>query len=848
MEESMKLLILDGNSVINRAYFGVKPLTTREGLYTHAIYGFLNILERMEKEEQPDAVCVAFDLHGPTFRHLKYDGYKATRHGMPEELAQQMPVMMQVLQAMNIPIYACQGWEADDVIGTVGRICSNNGWECVVVTGDRDSLQLIDENVHVKLVISRPGQTTATLYTREKFWEEYGFEPKKMVDLKALMGDSSDNIPGVAGVGPKTATELLTKFGSLDGVYDNLADASIRPKLREKLEAGKENAYLSYDLATIRCEAPIDFEPKDAIVQPYNRPELYQLFQKLEFVRLIDRYGLRGAELEMPKQQEKKGVILPRVEQLPPKGEKLAVYLAADGSIGVAWKQGVTVVTPMEAFGLQDVITGAKELILHDAKASLHAFDEIGIQVGNISFDTALAAYDLNPSQSDYPISKLATTFLGITVDDGNAVACAEAMWNLADTLLRELRQQGMEHLYFTIELPLCSVLYAMETRGIAIDRQQLEQFAQMLSQRIADCETLIYGYSDGPFNINSTKQLGELLFEKMGLPPVKKTKTGYSTNADVLEKLKDKHPIIPAIMDYRMLTKLKSTYADGLIKVIGEDGRIHTTFQNLVTATGRLSSTEPNLQNIPVRTDLGAEIRKMFVPKKGYVLVDADYSQIELRVLAHIARDPVMQQAFCGGQDIHSATAAQVFGVAPEDVTALQRRHAKAVNFGIVYGISEFSLAEDIGVSRYEAKAYIDSYLANYSGVKAYMKQVVADAREKGYTATMYGRRRYIPELSSSNFNIRQGAERIALNTPIQGAAADIIKLAMIRVETALKASYPAAQLLLQVHDELIVECPEEIAEQVAALVSREMENTANLSIPLQAEAKWGKSWYDAK
>ena len=344
MEESMKLLILDGNSVINRAYFGVKPLTTREGLYTHAIYGFLNILERMEKEEQPDAVCVAFDLHGPTFRHLKYDGYKATRHGMPEELAQQMPVMMQVLQAMNIPIYACQGWEADDVIGTVGRICSNNGWECVVVTGDRDSLQLIDENVHVKLVISRPGQTTATLYTREKFWEEYGFEPKKMVDLKALMGDSSDNIPGVAGVGPKTATELLTKFGSLDGVYDNLADASIRPKLREKLEAGKENAYLSYDLATIRCEAPIDFEPKDAIVQPYNRPELYQLFQKLEFVRLIDRYGLRGAELEMPKQQEKKGVILPRVEQLPPKGEKLAVYLAADGSIGVAWKQGVTVV------------------------------------------------------------------------------------------------------------------------------------------------------------------------------------------------------------------------------------------------------------------------------------------------------------------------------------------------------------------------------------------------------------------------------------------------------------------------------------------------------------------------
>jgi len=843
----MKLLILDGNSVINRAYFGVKPLTTREGLYTHAIYGFLNILERMEKEEQPDAVCVAFDLHGPTFRHLKYDGYKATRHGMPEELAQQMPVMKQVLQAMNIPIYACQGWEADDVIGTVGRICSNNGWECVIVTGDRDSLQLIDENVNVKLVISRPGQTTATLYTQEKFREEYGFEPKKMVDLKSLMGDSSDNIPGVAGVGPKTATELLLKFGSLDGVYENLDDGSIRPKLREKLENSKENAYLSYDLATIRCEAPIDFEPKDAIVQPYNRPALYQLFQKLEFVRLIDRYGLRGAEIEMPK-QEKKGASLARVEQLPPDGEKLAVYLAADGSVGIAWKDGVTVVTPMEAFGLDSVLRGASSLVLHDMKTSLHALDGMELSAGTVCFDTALAAYDLNPSQSDYPVSKLATTFLGTTVDDGDALSCAEAVWNLEGILREELQKQGMEQLYFDIELPLCSVLYAMEKRGIAIDRQQLEQFGEMLAQRIADCESLIYSYSGGPFNINSTKQLGELLFDQMGLPPVKKTKTGYSTNADVLEKLKDKHPIIPAIMDYRMLTKLKSTYADGLMKVICEDGRIRTTFQNLVTATGRLSSTEPNLQNIPVRTDLGAEIRKMFVPKEGCVLVDADYSQIELRVLAHIAGDEAMQAAFCGGLDIHTATAAQVFGVAPEAVTPLQRRHAKAVNFGIVYGISEFSLAEDIGVSRYEARDYIDSYLANYRGVKAYMKKVVEDARETGYTCTMYGRKRYIPELKSSNFNVRQGAERMTLNTPIQGTAADLIKLAMIRVENALAANYPEAKLLLQVHDELIVECPETQAAQVAELVSREMEGIAKLSIPLQAEAKWGKSWYDAK
>jgi len=843
----MKLLILDGNSVINRAFFGVKPLTTREGLYTHAIYGFLNILERMEREEQPDAVCVAFDLHGPTFRHLRYEGYKATRHGMPEELAQQMPVMKQVLTAMNIPIYQCQGWEADDVIGTVGRICSNNGWECVVVTGDRDSLQLIDENVHVKLVISRPGQTSATLYTEEKFREEYGFEPKKLVDLKALMGDSSDNIPGVAGVGPKTATELLLKYGSLDGVYANLEDASIRPKLREKLTEGKENAYLSYELATIRCEAPIDFEPKDAIVQPYNRPALYALFQKLEFVRLIDKYGLRGAELELPK-QEKKGSALPRVQTLPESGENIAVYIADDGSVGIAWQKGVTVLTPLEAGNLSEILCNAESLILHDMKTTKHALSEMGAEAGAVCFDTALAAYDLNPSQSDYPVSKLATNFLGTTVEDTDAAACAEAIWNLKPILKEELNAQSMTSLYFEIELPLCDVLYDMEKRGIAVDREQLEQFGDMLARRIAECESLVYSYSDGPFNINSTKQLGELLFDKMGLPPVKKTKTGYSTNADVLEKLKNKHPIIPAIMDYRMLTKLKSTYADGLVKVIGDDGRIRTTFQNLVTATGRLSSTEPNLQNIPVRTDLGAEIRKMFVPSAGCVLVDADYSQIELRVLAHIAQDEVMQNAFISGLDIHTATASQVFGVNAESVTPLQRRHAKAVNFGIVYGISEFSLAEDIGVSRYAARDYIDSYLANYKGVKAYMKQVVEDAREKGYTSTLYGRKRYIPELKSSNFNVRQGAERIALNTPIQGTAADLIKLAMIRVDRALRENYPEAKLLLQVHDELIVECPEALADKVAELVSQEMERIAVLKVPLVAEAKWGKSWYDAK
>ena len=842
----MKLLILDGNSVINRAYFGVRPLTTRDGLYTHAIYGFLNILEKVEKEEQPEAICVSFDLHGPTFRHLKYDGYKANRHGMPEELAMQMPVMKDVLRAMNIPIYECQGWEADDVIGTVGKICSNNDWECVIVTGDRDSLQLIDRNVRVKLVISKPGQTTATLYTEEKFREEYGFEPKKLIDLKALMGDSSDNIPGVAGVGPKTAKELLAKFGSLDGVYENLEDPSIRPKLREKLENDRENAYLSYDLATIRPEAPIDFAPEDAIVRPYNKPELYQLFQRLEFVRLIDKYGLRGAE-QAAVQPERKREPLSRLDAIPEGEDSCAVYLAEDGSLGFACEKGVCVLSPME-IRMDTICLKNRELILHDSKTTMHRLDQLGISFDGCTFDTALAAYDLNPSQADYPVSKLATNFLGTTVSDGDAAACAEAIWHLRPALEEELKKNGMEKLYRQVELPLCTVLYRMENRGICMDTHQMKAFGEMLRQRIADCESLIFSYAQGPFNINSTKQLGELLFEKLGLPPVKKTKTGYSTNADVLEKLKDKHPIIPAIMDYRMLTKLNSTYAEGLMKAVEADGRVRTTFQNLVTATGRLSSTEPNLQNIPVRTDLGAEIRKMFVPKTSCVLVDADYSQIELRVLAHISEDKVMQEAFCNGTDIHTLTASQVFGVSTDQVTPLQRRHAKAVNFGIVYGISEFSLAEDIGVSRYEARAYIDSYLEKYPGVRAYMKQVVEQARERGYTETLFGRRRYIPELKSSNFNIRSGAERIALNTPIQGTAADLIKLAMIRVEEALNRDFPEAQLLLQVHDELIVECPEAIAPQVAQRISREMESVYPLSIPLTAEAKIGKSWYDAK
>ena len=838
----MKLMILDGNSVINRAYYGIRPLTTKEGLFTNAIYGFLNILHKLEQEERPDALCVAFDLHGPTFRHLQYDGYKATRHGMPEELAMQMPVMKDVLAAMNIPIYQCQGWEADDVIGTVGKICCSQNWKCVIVTGDRDSLQLVNDCVSVKLVTTKAGQTQATLYTPEKFREDYGFEPLKLIDLKALMGDSSDNIPGVAGVGPKTATDLLLKFGSLDGVYANLEDASIKEGVRKKLMAGEESARLSYDLATIRCEAPIDFKPEDALRKEIDKPALRELFVRLEFVKLLDRYGLREAEPVKPDE-----TMAPTVcAALPSVHEPCALMFSADGAqVAAAWADGVCVT---DAACAKALCESAAPKICADWKNLRGKLLDRGWSCGNFDFDAALAAYVLDPSQSDYSLGKLAAVYLDRTLPDGDLAAQAAALWQLRPVLWSKLKEQSMDRLYEQIEFPLCSVLSDMERTGVTVDRMALMAFSSMLTQRIAEAQSTVYALAGEEFNINSTKKLGEILFEKLGLPPVKKTKTGYSTNADVLEKLRPKHPIIDAILEYRMLTKLSSTYADGLLKVIADDGRIHTTFQNMVTATGRLSSTDPNLQNIPVRRELGSEIRKMFVAEDGCVLVDADYSQIELRVLAHIADDANMQEAFRSGEDIHAVTASQVFGVPLAEVTPEMRRNAKAVNFGIVYGISAWSLSQDIGVFPEEAKAYMDAYLENYSGVRAYMKDIVVQARDMGYVTTLYGRRRYLPELKSSNFNLRSFGERVALNTPIQGTAADIIKLAMIRVDRALKQEKLKARLILQVHDELIVECPSEEADRVRAILEREMQQVADLTVPLLVEAKQGGSWYEAK
>ena len=872
----MKLMILDGNSVINRAFYGVRPLTTRDGLYTNAIFGFLNILQRVRSEEKPDALCVAFDLHGPTFRHLQYEGYKATRHGMPEELAMQMPVMKEVLSAMNIPIYECQGWEADDVIGTVADQCEKQGWNCVILTGDRDSLQLVNNSVTVKLVRTQGGQTNTTNYTPEVFREEYGLEPIRLIDLKALMGDSSDNIPGVAGVGPKTASELLKKYGTLDGVYDNLTPENMKGKLFEKLQKGRESAYLSYDLATIRKNAPIEFSPEENLVLEPKRKALYELFTRLEFQKLIDKYSLRSAAFEEDdsRQTEIAEECRSEMVQTEERAQELAALFAEQKYVVLHFAEDFSafaVYAPQTENTMylytQERLGGALESVLpplltaqirkvtHDSKPLMRGLLAKGLPIDGFVFDTAVAAYLLDATRGKYALTALIEDYLHFTpptAQDTTAygvlmseTAAIEALYEMFS---EKLREQGADKLYDEIELPLCRVLAEMEHDGVQVDREALSQFGAMLADRIASCEAYIFEVAGGEFNINSTKQLGELLFEKLGLPPVKKTKSGYSTNAEVLEALKEKHPVVQAIMDYRMLTKLKSTYADGLQKEIAPDGRIHTTFQNLVTATGRLSSTEPNLQNIPVRTELGSEIRKMFVPRDGWVFVDADYSQIELRVLAHIARDRQMQAAFRSGEDFHSVTASQVFNVPLSAVTPLMRRHAKAVNFGIVYGISEYSLSQDIGVSRREAREYIDNYLTKYAGVRDYMKDIVETARKQGYVETIFGRRRRIPEINNSNFNIRSGAERIALNTPVQGTAADIIKLAMVRVFDALKQQALQARLILQVHDELIVECPAFEAQSVMDIITEAMENAVELAVPLIAEAKMGESWYDAK
>ena len=878
----MKLMVLDGNSIINRSFYGIRPLTTRDGLYTHAVYGFLTTLQRLLDEEKPEGLCVTFDRREPTFRHEADADYKATRHAMPEELAVQMPVLKQVLDAMDIPRYELVGFEADDLIGTISRRCEAAGWDCIIVTGDKDSLQLVTEHTKVKLVSTRMGQTTTKDMTPGTFREQYGFDPIHMIDLKALMGDTSDNIPGVPGVGEKTAMALVQRYGSIDEIYRLLPDIEAKPAAIRKLQAGEDAARHSYWLATIVTDAPLAFDPAENVRRPF-RPELYDLLLKLEFQKLIDRYGLRPAA-----QTEEKPDCTATAEELLTAAqaeEFLALWRAADCVVVYALPDLSALAVECEAADgsraaelyadryegdwqalLTALFSGDIKKAAHNVKDLMAALLAQGLPIEGFVFDTALAAYLLDATAGSYDLQRLFVAYYNEELPRpvhlepdafsmlGDRAAAAAALLSytaavaaLRETLAPKLRELELEPLYYDVELPLCAVLARMEQRGFLIDRAALAQFGETLQTSITQLEQQIYAAAGAPFNINSPKQLGKVLFEDMQLPHGKKTKTGWSTNADVLDKLRGV-PIVADVLQYRQYAKLKSTYADGLLKAVSPDGRIRTSFQMTVTATGRLSSTEPNLQNIPTRTELGSQMRRMFVAAPGNVLVDADYSQIELRLLAHISGDEAMCRAFRSGEDFHTLTAARVFHVEPQDVTPEMRRRAKAVNFGVVYGISPFSLSQDIGVTVAEAKEYMERYFQTYTGVRAYMDRIVEQARADGYVETLMHRRRALPELKSSNHNLRAFGERVALNMPIQGTAADLMKLAMVRVERRLADEGLAAQLIMQVHDELIVECPEDEAARVQALLEEEMSGVMTLAVPLPAEAHCGKNWLTAK
>lgn len=876
----MKFMVIDGNSILNRAFYGVRLLTNHDGLPTNAIYGFLSTLFRLQDEYTPDRTIVCFDVKEKTFRHQKFDSYKATRKGMPDELAAQLPVMKEVLDALGMIRCEKGGYEADDLIGTISRKAEEQGNDCLIVTGDRDSLQLVSAHTTVHLVSSKGGQDTSRDITPEVFREEYGFDPIRLIDLKALMGDSSDNISGVPGVGEKTAMNLLHTFGSLDEVYRHLDAPEIKKGLRDKLTNGEQAARDSYWLATIERDAPLPIDMQALPDAQMDRDALYDLLTRLEFKSFLTRLGLSKTEAPAPTATERKRVELTDLEsaqkQLDALTELSAVPLFAAPELRAfaLLAQDTVYLLSSDSFSVTDwdtvtarLFAGDIKLVMHDAKPTYVELLEAGLAAQGVLFDTSIAAYLLDPTASAYDLERVALSYLNrelpkvdLTAEDAfsplggrdSALAAmtanVEAIADIYAEASARLEEQGMHKLFFEMEMPLMTVLAEMQQAGCKADADQLCAFGEQLDTRIAALTEQIYEAAGHEFNIQSSKQLGVVLFEELGLPYKKKTKTGYSTSAEVLESLAGYHPMIADVLEYRQLTKLKSTYVDGLLKVIAPDGRIHSHFQQTVTATGRLSSVDPNLQNIPVRTELGRELRRMFVAEQGRVLVDADYSQIELRVLAHVADDDAMIEAFRGGQDIHATTASKVYGVPVKEVTPQMRSSCKAVNFGIVYGISDFSLAQDIGVTRKEAAAFIQSYLDTYPGVHHYMESIKQSARESGYVETLFGRRRALPELNSKNFNLRSFGERAAMNTPIQGTAADIIKIAMLRVRDRLKAEGFEARLILQVHDELILEAPEHEAERAAALLREEMEHAAELRVPLVAEAKIGHSWYETK
>ena len=861
----MKLLVVDGNSILNRAYYGIRPLTTKDGMFTNAIYGFLTMLEKIKADTAPDAIAIAFDLKTKTFRHKAYDLYKANRKGMPEELHMQLQPLKDLLALLGYKIVTCEGYEADDILGTLAKSCEENGNECVIATGDRDSLQLVSEKVSVRLAKNLNG---TMIYTPDTVMQEYGVTPKELIEIKAIQGDSSDNIPGVAGIGPKGATQLIQKYKTVQYIYDHIDELDIKDNMRKKLIDSKENALISRMLGEICLTAPVDTDIESYVVLDGDKAKAKAMMGKLELFSLITKLGLDLVESDesvvedaQPQSVEvvelDKDNAIKEIKTFLKDNKKLCVYpYFSDDSATIIEKTAYVldckVVLCNDAELLCDILKDEKTEKTVFSSKELFAFaDRNGFEIKNLTFDITLAAYLLNPNASSYDLEKLCAQYelnLPETKENFEMYACVYAMKELSEILFSKIEEYEQKSLLCDIEIPLSNVLAKMENLGFMVDVDGIKAYGEQIGEQLENLEQEIYDQIGHEININSPKQLAVALFEELGLPTKKKTKSGYSTNAEVLESLINYHPVISMILQYRTLAKLKSTYCDSLIKVVREDGRIHSSFNQTETRTGRISSTEPNLQNIPVRTELGRELRRFFVAKEDHVLIDADYSQIELRVLAHISDDKNMCDAFKNNEDIHTITASQVFNMPVDMVTPMMRSRAKAVNFGIVYGIGAFSLAKDIGVTNKEASNYIKSYLAHYSGVDSYMKNVIEKAKELGFVETTFGRRRYLPELSATNHITRSFGERVARNAPIQGTAADIIKIAMVRVDERLKKEGLSARLILQVHDELIVEAPAFEAMRVAMLLQEEMENAVKLNVPLVAEAKVGLTWYDAK
>lgn len=827
----MGFLVIDGNSILNRAFYGIRVLTNSRGVATNAVTGFMNTLLMLEKDVQPDMIAVAFDLKAPTFRHKMYDGYKANRKGMPEDLAQQLPYMKKIIKAMGIAIIEQEGYEADDIIGTISAACADKKIPCTVSTGDRDSFQLVNDYVTVRLAKTKGD----IYYTPGVIEDEYGVTPKQMIEVKALMGDTSDNIPGVRGIGEKTALSLIKEFASVDGLYENIDSTLITDGLRNKLISGKESCYMSRKLAEICLTAPIDTELSHYIPGERDDERLAKLLSELEMYKMLQKLQLQPTSAPAGSKAAGTGNRENQASAMP-KGD---IIITDNSKI---YAGGIGIMNELSGDELRAYANSGSTKYTFDIKETLSVS---GLEkLENNKFDTTLAAYLADPDSNDYSMSRLCTQY---GVPEGNSIQEKSiTVAALNDILYDNIHQTGSATVLTDIEIPLATVLVAMEREGVKLDIDGIKAFGEEISEKAEKISREIYEYAGYEFNIGSPKQLGSVLFEKLKLSSAKKTKTGYSTNAEVLESLMDKHPIIPLITEYRALTKLQNTYVTGLLKVVGEDGRVHSTFKQTETRTGRISSAEPNIQNIPVRTPLGREMRRFFTAKDGYLLVDADYSQIELRVLAHISGDEIMKKAFLDGVDIHTVTASQVFNQPIEWVTPDLRSKAKAVNFGIVYGIGAFSLSKDIGVSMTKASEYIRAYLSKYSGIAHYMDKTVAKARHDGYVETMFGRRRYIKELAAKNKNLQSFGERVAKNTPIQGTAADIIKIAMIRVYNRLRESKLDAKLILQVHDELIVEAKEDCADKVAALLKEEMENAVKLTVPMTVDVNIGKTWYD--